>query len=220
MKRLRYQEISGPETMFQPGSRGRVLVNLKGITSKRAMDLAEYEALVRAQTRYYRQLTSETRFTAKLLCEMHRDWLGELYAWAGQYRTVNLEKGGFVWPPASMVPINMAGLERDILSIQTPCRPGTVKAVAEAMARVHAEFLLVHPFREGNGRLARWLADLMATQAGFPVPDHALSGRGSLLRKERYLGAVRQGYRRDYEPLATFFVEAIRRAEGSARRHR
>jgi hypothetical protein len=29
---------------------------------------------------------------------------------------------------------------------------------------VHAELLLIHPFREGNGRLARWLADLMALQ--------------------------------------------------------
>ena len=220
MKKLRYQEISGPETLFQPGSRGGVLVNLKGITSKRAMDIAEYETLVSAQTQYYRQLTSKTRFTAKLLCEMHRDWLGELYAWAGQYRTVNLEKGGFVWPPASMVSVNMVGLDRDILSVQTPCRPVPVEKVAQAMARVHAEFLLVHPFREGNGRLARWLADLMATQAGFPVPDYALSGRGSLLRKERYLGAVRQGYRRDYEPLAVFFVEAIRRAGGSTPRRR
>jgi hypothetical protein len=27
--------------------------------------------------------------------------------------------------------------------------------------------LLVHPFRDGNGRLARWLAELMFFQAGY-----------------------------------------------------
>jgi hypothetical protein len=68
------------------------------------------------------------------------------------------------------------------------------------MAVVHAELLLIHPFRDGNGRLARWLADLMAVQAGLPVPDYALSGRGSTTRQEHYVAAVRQGYIQNYAP--------------------
>ena len=35
-----------------------------------------------------------------------------------------------------------------------------------SIAMVHTELLLIHPFRDGNGRLARWLADIMAAQAG------------------------------------------------------
>jgi len=79
-KTLRYREAGSAEATFQPGSHGRVLLNLPGITSKRAMDLAEYEALLAAQEKYYTILTLDTRFTAALLCQMHADWLGRLYA--------------------------------------------------------------------------------------------------------------------------------------------
>jgi cell filamentation protein len=212
-KTLRYREPTGAEGATQPGSRGRVLANLKGITSKRAMDLAEYEALVAAQEQYATTLTAETRFTAELLRSMHRDWLSDLYAWAGQYRTVELQKRNFAWPPAYRVEENMMIFETETLARLTPCRPGPLDRVAEAAATVHADLLLIHPFRDGNGRLARWLADLMFAQAGFPVPDYGFVGRGSVPRREAYLGAVMQGYLQNYAPLASFFVEAIRRRE-------
>ncbi|MCX6996498.1 MAG: hypothetical protein NTV49_05310, partial [Kiritimatiellaeota bacterium] len=49
---VRYRSASGPEGAFQPGSQGRVLRNLSGLTRKREMDLAEFEALVAAQEAY------------------------------------------------------------------------------------------------------------------------------------------------------------------------
>jgi cell filamentation protein len=72
--------------------------------------------------------------------------------------------------------------------------------------------LLIHPFREGNGRLARWLADLMALQAGLPAPRYMFAGRGGKARRTRYLEAVTKGYFQDYEPLAGFFLEAFGRS--------
>jgi cell filamentation protein len=123
-KSLRYHAAAGPEASGQPGSHGRVLANLKGITSKRAIDLLEYQALVAAQERYYSVLTAETRFTSSMLRQMHADWLGELYVWAGKYRTVELQKDNFSWPPAYRVAENMATFERSLLTRLTPCRPG------------------------------------------------------------------------------------------------
>jgi cell filamentation protein len=210
---LRYREPEGPEGSFEPGSRSRVLVNLRGIKSKRVMDLEEYKAFVAVQSRYYRSLTADTAITAELLCRMHRDWLGSLYKWAGRFRTVELEKGEFRWPPAQRVEENMRVFEREFLGRYTPCRPRSRSQVAGAMARVHAELLLIHPFREGNGRLARWLADVMAAQAGCPLPEYGLSGRGALNRRRRYLTAVRQGYLQNYEGLTDFFEEALLRAD-------
>jgi cell filamentation protein len=177
------------------------------------MDRVEYEALVQAQARHLEQITSQTRFTARILCRMHRDWLGSIYRWAGEYRSVDIEKGDFRWPPAYRVARNMEVLEKGLLLTHTPCRPGPVGEVARQMAEVHAELLLIHPFREGNGRLARWLADLMAYQAGFPAPSPAygFAGRGSPTRKQRYLEAVRKGYqgREACGDLAAFFAEAL-----------
>lgn len=207
----RYDLPGGAETQTQPGSRGRVLRNRLGITRKQEMDQAEYEALLRAQEQWLNRVAAGTRFTAKMLCRMHKDWLGETYAWAGQYRSVNLSKGGFTWPPAGRVAPNMAAFEEGRLAQWTPCRPQELPTIARGMAEVHADLLLIHPFREGNGRLARWLADLMAAQAGLPPPEYRFTGRESRKEKARYLAAVQAGYLGRSEDLTAFFEEALAR---------
>ena len=211
MKISRYTVAHGIEAEFQPGSHGRVLRNFLGITSKREMDRIEYDALVRTQEAYLKKITERTKFSASMLSRMHRDWLGRIYAWSGKYRTVELQKDGFRWPPAVRVGENMSTFEKDVLARNTPCRPDSLQNVTRRMAEVHAELLLIHPFRDGNGRLARWLADIMASQAGFPPPKYEFSGKGSVRQRERYLCAVTRGYGRDYDPLAAFFVAAVTR---------
>jgi cell filamentation protein len=147
---------------------------------------------------------------------MHRDWLGSIYAWAGRYRQVDMAKAGFRWPPAFRVAENMESFELGLLRACTPCTPAPTEIVADRVARVHAEFLLIHPFREGNGRMSRWLADLMVAQAGLPLPDYGFEGRGSRARRTRYLNAVIQGYGQNYAALRDFFADAIaRRLRGS-----
>jgi cell filamentation protein len=207
----RYTTAKGSEAEFQPGSRRQVLRNRLGITSKAKMDEVEYAALVHAQEAYLRRIAPDTRFTAHSICQMHRDWLGKIYPWAGQYRTVELQKGSFRWPPAFRVEQNMAEFERGLLARHTPCLPGALLEVARQVAEVHAEMLLIHPFREGNGRLARWLAELMCLQAGFPIPDYGFTGKGGEKRQKIYLAAVTRGYGQDYDALTAFFAEAITR---------
>ena len=200
---------TGVEGEWQPGSGKRVLRNLKGITRKTEMDQAEADALLAVQESYLGIITAETPFTANLICRMHKDWLGGIYEWAGKYRTVEMQKGSFRWPPAVRVPQNMAALEKDLLKKHTPCRARKLETVAVSVAAVHAELLLVHPFREGNGRMARWLADLMFLQAGYPLPLYNFSGRGSTRRKVEYLNAVIKGYTQDVQPLADFFKACV-----------
>jgi cell filamentation protein len=212
----KYQPPIGAEAEFEPGSRGRVLRNRLGIRRKREMDQVEYEALVRAQEACLERISEDARFTAALLRAMHRDWLGGIYEWAGEYRTVELSKGGFQWPPAHRVAANMHRFETGLLREHTPCRAAPLPEVARRMAEVHAELLLIHPFREGNGRLARWLAALMAMQAGYASPLYEFRGRGAERNQARYLEAVKCGYIQNYDPLTDFFREAIeRRLRGS-----
>ena len=207
----RYQPPAGPEAATEPGSGGRVLRNRLAIRLKREMDRVEFEALLRVREAYLERISPDTQFTTALLRQMHRDWLGDIYEWAGQYRTVELSKGGFRWPPAYLVADNMARFEVGLLREHTPCRPAPLDGVARGMAEVHAELLLIHPFREGNGRLARWLADVMALQAGYTIPDYGFRGRGSRSRQAHYLEAVKLGYLQDYAALSGFFREAVER---------
>lgn len=190
----RYQMAAGAEAEEEPGSTDGVLRNRLGITSQAAMDLTEHQAHLAAQHRYVRRITKVTRFTAALICKMHSDWLGGIYEWAGRHRTVELAKENMQWPPAFLVRSHMANFEAGLLAQNTPCIGGPIEDVARRVAEVHAELLLIHPFREGNGRLARWLADLMALQAGLPAPEYRFEGPGAESERTRYLRAVRRGY--------------------------
>ncbi len=122
-----------------------------------------------------RALIDETRvdqrFTAGDIRRVHRLWLGEIYALAGEYRQVNLSKSGFMFAAAAQVPKLMQEFERGPLREYTPCRFEDGDQPSVALAVVHAEPILIHPFREGNGRCARLLAVLMGLQAGLPTLD-------------------------------------------------
>lgn len=78
--------------------------------------------------------------------------------------------------------------------------------VADALAEVHAELILVHPFRDGNGRLARLLALLMALQADLPPLDFSpMAGRG----RHAYIAGIHAAMSGEYVPLKRLFVRII-----------
>lgn len=203
-------DVSGlSEAQFEPGSGGQVLKNLLGFISPADMDVAEANALVAAVDRLVRLYDEEHRFTANDICEFHRIWLGGIYAWAGEYRQVNVSKGDFMFAAAGRIPALMAEFERDVLSRCTPCRFSTREEVVRALAEAHVELVLIHPFREGNGRISRVLSTLMALQAGLPLLDFSpITGE----RKESYFAAVRAGLDRNYRPMERIFSEVIERS--------
>ena len=148
------------------------------------------------------------RFTAADAREMHRLWLGRIYPWAGHYRQVNVKKDEFPFAAAAQVPTLMVEFDTGPLKQYTPCHRTSREDLAVALAVVHVELVFIHPFREGNGRVARLLAVLMGLQAGLPVLyfDN-LSGR----RREQYFAAVQAGLDRNYEPMAKLFTAVIER---------
>jgi len=202
----RYDVSELVEAQHEPGSRGRVLRNLRGIKRVREMDREEALALQSATDAFLRTYDENHRFSARDLSEMHRAWLGTIYAWAGDYRKVNISKDGFPFAMAARVPALMQEWEEGPLARHTPCRPGGLAQVAAAIAEVHVELVLIHPFRDGNGRLARTLASLMAAQARLPLLDFSsIAGR----RRNQYFAAVQAGMDRDYGPMTGIFEEII-----------
>lgn len=216
MRTSRYQ-ATGVEVAFEPGSRGRVLRNMLGIVRVRDMNLAESQALEIAQNLALDRFDTDHRFTDHDICDLHVLWLGPIYPWAGQYRSVDIGKGGFQFAHARLVPGLMAELGRMVLKKHTPCRPANDVTLALALAEVHAELILVHPFREGNGRLARLLAVLMALQSGLPPLDFSpMLGRGRRI----YIGGIHAAMGRDYQPLAAVFEKIIVRSRQHAAANR
>ena len=202
----RYDVSGSSEGQFEPGSNNRVLRNLQGIFDPDEMDRRESLELVRTLDELVHEVDADHRFAAADICSMHKRWLGGIYPWAGQYRGVNLEKDGFPFAAAYLVDGLMAGLESGALARCTPCRLGDAPAVAAALAEVHVELVLIHPFREGNGRISRLLATLMALQAGLPLLDFSgLTGSA----RQGYFAAVQAGLDRNYRPMTDLFTQII-----------
>lgn len=199
----------GPEAEFEPGSRNRVLRNLLGIRSMRAMARAESQALLSAQERLVDSYSSDHRFVADDIRGIHRAWLGSIYSWAGEYRSVNVSKGGFHFAAAREVPRLMRDFEQRELANYTPCRFPAELEIVRALAVVHAELVLIHPFREGNGRCARLLALFMGFQAGLPPLDF---GGWSGKVERPYVAAVHAAVGSNYQPMVDLFSEVIRQS--------
>jgi len=172
------------------------------------MDRIELAEQFRAMAEMVDRYDRDHRFTADDICGIHRNWLGPIYAWAGKYRHVNLTKDGFTFAAAGQIPRLMADFEKNTLARFTPCRSGSIEAIIHALAVVHTELVLVHPFREGNGRVARMLATLMSLQAGLPALDF---GGVRAWKRQEYFAAVQSGVMRDYRPMERIFTSVIRR---------
>lgn len=196
------------EDQYEDGSDGLVLKNLFRVKDKREIEEIETRELYRVTDKLTEIYDQNHRFTAADICNMHENWLGTVYKWAGKYRQVTISKGGFIFALPKFIPQLMADFEKKDLSLYTPCNFKDRDEQAQALAIVHTELLLIHPFREGNGRLSRLLAMLMALQAGLPPLDFSeFEGE----RKEEYFAAVRKGLARDYQPMEKFFSAVISR---------
>ena len=206
----RYKTSELIEAQFEPGSRDLVLRNLLGIARKAEMDRVEAALLKRAVDALIREYGPRHRFTAADICHMHTMWLGSIYAWAGAYRRVNMSKGEFPFAAAAQIPALMREFEQGPLRRSTPCTFDSADRMIRALAEVHTELVLIHPFRDGNGRVARILATLMALQAGFLLDFRPIQGR----RREVYFAAVQAGMARNYEPMERIFSGIVRRTLG------
>lgn len=202
----RYDTSGLIEDMYAPGSQNLVLKNKRGITDKQIMDEAETRAYLSVMNRTIDMYDRDHRFNGNDLCDMHRLWLSDIYAWAGLYRTVNISKGDFTFAMARQIPVLMESLEKDVLAELTPCIFENIDDVVHAVSVVHVELVLIHPFREGNGRLARLLSVLMGLQAGLPPFDFScMVGKN----REMYFAAVQAGMARNYNPMKVLFKNVI-----------
>ena len=198
---------------YQPGSNNRVLRNKLGITHTREIEDAELEGYINAERTKLSEFAIDQRISLEDIDHLHRLFLGNIYQWAGKYRTVNISKDGFPFASAHALPAAMKEFEKKILEPNTPCNGPPPEKIASNIAIVHAELLLLHPYREGNGRTARLLATLMAYQADLKGIDFGfIGGRGKNFNA--YIGAIHSAVKRNYLPMQKIITEALRRAEG------
>jgi cell filamentation protein len=200
----RYDTSGISEGQFQPGSNDRVLLNRLGITELSDMNDIELDLLEQLTDAVINDVCEDQTITSEDLCEWHRRWLGNVYEWGGQYRSVNMGKGSFQFAAAHLVPRLMQDFNNKFLLVYTPCKGMNEGQLVTALATVHIEYILVHPFREGNGRLSRLLSTIMALQAGQPLLDFSYMDEN----KNEYFAAIQAGLD-NYDPMKEIFKRVL-----------
>ncbi|MDV2857643.1 Fic/DOC family protein [Oceanimonas sp. CAM02] len=196
-------DATGHEAEEQPGAEPGVLSNLPGLTSLQDITEAETELLNDLYAYVLPKLWDTLTFAD--IQRWHHQWLGHLYQWAGQLRTVNMSKGDFHFAAADQLPRLVSTFERDFLTQLSNLETMPEEAVIRYLAQSHVEFILIHPFREGNGRVSRLLLNVMALQAGFQPLDYQLWEEN----KEFYFRAIQAGVSGDYQHVERLVRDSL-----------
>jgi cell filamentation protein len=200
--------INNEEGEFEPGSENKVLKNKLGITSVQDMNDAEDDLLFQLYNHVFEPELSIDDLTFETISTWHHKWLGNVYGWAGELRTVNMSKGGFSFAGAVHLPKLVAQFEQDYLSKFNDLEDYSEKELVQFLAASHVEFILIHPFREGNGRISRLLMDVMATQAGNGPLDYSLMEK----HKDYYFKSIQAGVAEDYQPLERLLTDVLKQS--------
>ena len=144
--------------------------------------------------------------TQHLIKQVHVELMGTIYPFAGSWRTVALHKGDgptrWPLPPGGVQPL-MDLVERDVLS-RSPLITEDDEQVFDYASEVMNEILAIHPFREGNGRTAFIVGNLILMQNNM-LPLAAYERRTD---EARYYAACEAGrIQKDYKPLTMLLAE-------------
>jgi Fic family protein len=130
----------------------------------------------------------------KLIKKIHTIIMEGLLESAGEYRRIQvlIEKADYEPPPAFEVPELMKDLIRWYRQNRKKLHP------FELAVLLHTKFVTIHPFVDGNGRVARALMNFVLEKNGYPTLYLGLEER------ERYIDAVAKGNEEDYKPIVDF----------------
>lgn len=133
-------------------------------------------------------------FSYKWLSSLHEEMLGNVWDWAGKFRQVELSIG----IKAYQVPTALKELSNDIAYWDK----NKTFDIYETAARIHHRAVQIHPFKNGNGRWSRMLANIYLRQNGsMPVKwqEDLLSIEN--LRRDEYIKALKAADNGDYASL-------------------
>jgi cell filamentation protein len=159
-----------------------VLRNIPGIRDPQS--LAAFEA----NTTIARLAELDTaplkgRFDIAHLKAIHKYIFQDVYSWAGEFRTVNVSKGGSLFGAAAFIEPAL-----DAVLLKLPAERYLKGVDLSTFAR-RAGFYLgeinaVHAFREGNGRAQREFIRQLGIEAGFMI-DWSRTSRQQLMAASR-----------------------------------
>ncbi len=128
---------------------------------------------------------------------LHRRMFGDVWRWAGRYRTSNKNIG----IDREMIPLRLG----EALDNARYWVEHKTYSADETAVRFHHALVFIHPFPNGNGRWSRLMADVLTVRLGRP---RFTWGRDSLRTagetRRGYIGALKTADNHDFTPLIAF----------------
>lgn len=148
-----------------------VLKNKLGIIDANKLGVIEGRCLLNAYKQTSSLYDKNHKFTENDVKDLHKLFLGDVFDWAGKYRDVDISSPGIRYCHAAYLPQNMADFSKRLARL-TPFTPDLTKEeIVKRLAEIHGELIIIHPFRDGNGRTTRLLCDLLLLQSGRMILD-------------------------------------------------
>jgi fido (protein-threonine AMPylation protein) len=184
-----------------------ICLNWAGCLDREEIDRREDLGVGRARVLVLQlaQIEPPAALNLGVVRNLHCALMGEIYPFAGEWRKVEMSKGDgpVKWPlPPGGIGPQMQGFAARVLS-RSPFVSASDEEVFAFAAEVMGELLAIHPFREGNGRLAFQIGNLVLMQnALLPIGPYDCADEA------RYFAACeRSRIQCDHAPLAALLRE-------------
>jgi Fic family protein len=150
------------------------------ISGKPLKDHQEVVGHARAIDLVYNLVENKTPFTEQELFALHKavqtehvvDVYKPIGAWKREPNSTVAVMGDkqvvFEYASPDLVPSLMAAWFELFREIEQAVKPGDRQQALAAYVRLHVSFVRIHPFFDGNGRLARLIANIPVIRFGLP----------------------------------------------------
>ncbi len=197
--------------LWEPG--GHVLRNEWGIRDALALATREYKETYRRRREIERGRVEIPRtYDGAHLRAIHAHLFGNVYEWAGEYRTVGMEKGKSAFAPPDHIG-RYVGYARRVVE-ETDWASLEPEAFATTSARVFAYINHAHPFREGNGRTSRIFMEHVSERSLYRFRFEKLDPEAWNMAS-RLSGPADPFGEPDPRPLESVFRKAMREPSAS-----
>jgi Fic-DOC domain mobile mystery protein B len=171
------------------------------ISTQGELNALEQENILRAERWLARRRTPTEVLSETFARRLHREMFGDVWRWAGEFRTSDKSIG----VPWAQIPTAL----RNCLDNARYQLEHSVHEPDELAARLHHRLVEIHPFANGNGRHARYLADALLRALDRPAfswgtrsDPRGIDRTGEL--RARYLDCLKRADRRDFAGLLAF----------------
>lgn len=157
------------------------------------------QANISSGMRWLARMRRKDILTDDFALELHRRLFGDVWDWAGEFRTTEKNIG--------VDPIQIAVQLRALMDDARYWVEHNTYAPIEAAVRLHHRLVLIHPFSNGNGRHARILADVVLERVYETTPIDWTAGvdlQHMNDRRKAYIIALKAADNHDIGPLLAF----------------